>query len=68
MSGSAILSEAEKQEMLQDVMDAERGKTFWAARLKSHEGGLDEYIDFLSENTELIETTPVRRVTSNYRL
>jgi hypothetical protein len=68
MSGSEILSEAEKQEMLQDVMDAERGKTFWAARLKSHAGGLDEYIDFLSENMKLIETTPVRRVTSNFRL
>ena len=68
MSGSEIFSEAEKQEMLQDVMNAERGNTFWAARLKSHEGGLDEYIDFLSQNTELIETTPARRVTSNYRL
>jgi hypothetical protein len=68
MSGSEILSEEEKQEMLRDGKDAERGKTFWAARLKSHEGGLDEYIDFLSENTDLIETTPARRVISNYRL
>jgi len=54
--------------MVRDAMDVERGKSFLAARLKSQEGGLDEYIDFLSENAELIESVPAKRITSNFKL
>jgi hypothetical protein len=68
MGGSEILSEEEKQEMLHDVMNGQRGRAFLAARRKSHEGGLDEYIDFLSENTEFLETVPSSRITENFKL
>jgi len=68
MSGSVVLSEEEKGEMLQDARDTERGKGFFAARSKSQEGSIDEYIDFLSENIEWIEFVPSKRITINFKL
>jgi hypothetical protein len=68
MSGSEILSEKEKREMLEDSRDVNRGRAFEAARLRSQEGSLDEYIDFLSENMKLFELAPSKRITENYKL
>ncbi len=68
MSGSEILSEKEKREMLEDSRDVNRGRAFEAARLHSQVGSLDEYIDFLSENMKLFELAPSKRITDNYKL
>jgi hypothetical protein len=68
MNGSKIVSEEEKQEMLRDAADCRRGQAFMAARRKSQEGGLDDYIDFLSENIGIMESRPTRKKTDNYRL
>ena len=68
MSGSATLSKYEKHEMLQDAKNVRRGKVFMAARIKSKEGSLDEYINFLSDNMELIEFLPSKRITYQFKL
>jgi hypothetical protein len=69
MSGSRVLTEEEKREMLQDARDPRRKAAFAAAQRLSHEGSLDDYIDFLSENMELVSTSPpMVHVTDNYRL
>lgn len=68
MSGSKTLSDDEKREMLEDIRDVQRANVFMAARLKSQEGSMDEYIDFLSENIELIELVPTRWITTKYKL
>ncbi|MBC8199219.1 MAG: hypothetical protein H8E80_04125 [Desulfobacteraceae bacterium] len=54
--------------MLQDAKNVQRGKVFMAARTKSQEGSLDEYIDFLSDNMELIEFVPSKRITYQFKL
>ena len=69
MSGSITLTEEEKIEMLLDARSSDRRAAFAAARLLSHEGSLDDYIDFLSENMAFVPPTPPRRhVTKDYRL
>lgn len=69
MSGSRVLTEEEKREMLQDARDPSRKAAFAAAQRLSHEGSLDDYIDFLSENMELAcGSLPIAHVTDNYRL
>ena len=68
MSGPATLSKYEKHEMLQDAKNVRRGKVFMAARIKSQEGSLDEYIDFLSNNMELTEFKPSERITTKFKL
>jgi hypothetical protein len=69
MSGSIVLTEDEKLEMLLDARNPDRKAAFTAARRLSHEGGLDDYIDFLSENMGLVPPSPPRRhVTNDYRL
>jgi hypothetical protein len=68
MSGSIKLSDDEKQEMIEDAKDLNRGKLFNAARLLSQRGELDDYIDFLSENMGLVPFTPSRRITKNFKL
>lgn len=68
MSGLKVLSEEEKQELLLDARDTDRGRAFIAARRKSRQGGLDDYIDFLSENVTLVPGRPRRHVTDDYRL
>ena len=68
MNGSGQLSEEEKLELLQDARNIERGKAFLAARVKSQEGTLDEYIGFLSEHIEICEFEPSKKVTEHYKL
>ena len=68
MNGSAVLSEEEKREMLQDAKDLERGKAFLAARMNSQEGSIDDYIDFLSQNIGLAELVCSKRVTTSFKL
>ena len=68
MSGSIKLSEEERQEMIQDAKNLERGKVFHSARVLSQKGNLDNYIDFLSENMDSIPTIPVKRRTKNFKL
>lgn len=68
MNGSAKISDEEKQEMLRDAMDSERGRVFNSARILSEQGSIDGYIDFLSENMPLIAIVPSKPVTPNYKL
>ena len=68
MSGSEILSDEEVREMIEDACDVNRGRAFEAARLRSQEGSLDEYIDFLSESMRLFEFSPSKKITENYKL
>ena len=68
MNGSAVLSEEEKREMLQDAKDLERGKAFLATRMNSQQGSIDDYIDFLSQNIGLVEFVCSKRVTTRFKL
>ena len=68
MNGSAVLSEEEKREMLQDAKDLERGKAFLATRMNSQQGSIDDYIDFLSQNIGLVEFVCSNRVTTSFKL
>ena len=69
MSGSNVLTEQEKREMRQDARDPSRRAAFAAAQRLSHEGSLDDYINFLSENMELVSgSLPIAHVTDNFRL
>lgn len=68
MSGSWILSDEEKQEMLSDAKNKARGMAFRSAMQTAHMGTLDDYINFLSENMELIQTFPTIQKTDNYKL
>lgn len=68
MSGSEILSESEREEMLQDSLQECRGQAFLAARLRSQSGSLDDYIEFLSRHTGLFPFAPRRSLTDDFRL
>lgn len=68
MSGCEILSEEEKLEMLLDAANIGRGEIFMAARMKSQEGSIDDYMEFLSENMAFIEFVPSKQITSNFKL
>jgi hypothetical protein len=69
MSGSRVMTEEERREMLQDAHDPSRKAAFAAAQRLSHEGSLDDYINFLSENMELVSgSLPIAHVTDNFRL
>ena len=68
MNGSEKISDEEKQQMLRDAMDIGRGRVFNSARSLSEQGGLDDYIDFLSENMPFIPIVPSRSITTNFKL
>jgi hypothetical protein len=68
MSGLKKLTDEEKNEMFEDGKDNMRGMIFQKARMKTQEGNLDDYIDFLSQNMELIELLPTKRLTRDFRL
>jgi hypothetical protein len=52
MNGSPRLNDEERQELLRDGQDLQRGKAFRDLKVRAHRGTLDEYIEFLSENLE----------------
>jgi hypothetical protein len=54
--------------MREDAQDVSRREVFHAALIMSHDGGLDEYINFLSANLGLFEFTPTKRSTANFKL
>jgi len=68
MSGSVKLSSEEKHELLEDANNKIRGKAFDAARLQASKGGLDEYIEFLSQNLEWVKAVATKRITENFLL
>ena len=68
MNGSIKLSEDEKHEMIEAAADIKRGKVYNAARILSQEGSIDDYIDFLSENMDLVRFIPSRIITKNFKL
>ena len=68
MNGSMRLSDDEKQEMIEDAKDKKRGKVFNAARYLSQQGSLDDYIDFLTENMDLVRFEPSTKITKNFKL
>jgi hypothetical protein len=69
MHGSQTLSDEEKREMLLDAQDPRRARAFFAARRLSQSGSLDDYLDFLSENIELVASaSPRPRMTKDFRL
>lgn len=68
MCGSMRLSDQEKREMCEDAQDVSRREVFRAALMKSQEGILDKYTNFLSANLGLFELTPSRRRTANFKL
>jgi len=68
MNGSVKLSSEEKNELIEDAKDIIRGKAFEAARLQASKGGLDEYIEFLSQNMEWVKVVATKRITENFLL
>jgi len=68
MNGSLQISKTEIKEMIRDANDPKRRVAFRLSRELSHKGTLDEYIDFLSENMQLVDIKPTKRITSNFKL
>lgn len=68
MNGSPKISKIEIQEMIRDANDPKRRLAFRLSRDLSQKGSFDEYIDFLSENMQLIDFIPTKRITSNFKL
>jgi hypothetical protein len=62
------LSSEEKYELLEDANDRARGKAFDAARLQASNGGIDEYVEFLSQNMEWVKVVATKRITENFLL
>jgi len=68
MNGSTILSDEEKQEMLADAESISRKEAFLKARASSQCGGLDDYIEFLSNNMASVPVLPVKHIANDFRL
>ena len=68
MNGFKRLSSDIRREMLEDAKDFKRGVAFRAARRKSEQCDLDEYIKFLSECMEDVAPEPSIRLTHDFRL
>lgn len=69
MHGSQTLSDEEQREMLLDAQDPRRARAFFAARRLSQSGSLDDYLEFLSENIEIVASaSPRPRISKDCRL
>jgi hypothetical protein len=68
MSGYKRLDSDIRQEMLKDASDLKRRQGFRAARRKSDQCDLDEYISFLSECMESVASEPKKTVTQDFKL
>ena len=68
MSGSVKLCDSEKKEMILDAGNNERKVSFRGAAASTHQGSLDDYIDFLSENLGSFNFLPEKRVTLDCKL
>ena len=68
MNGSLKLTDKERLEMIEDARNISRSKVFQAARMTSHKGSLDDYIDFLSQNLEWVKVIPTKRITTNFKI
>ncbi len=68
MSGFKKLDSDIRQEMLNDTKDFTRKLVFRAARKKSEQCDLDQYIQFLSEGMEFVASSPTKRLTHDFRL
>ncbi len=68
MNGFKRLASDIRQELLEDAKNVSRGQAFRAARQKSEECDLDQYIKFLSESMEYVRSGPTRRLTGDFRL
>lgn len=68
MNGFKRLRSDVRREMLEDTKDFKRGQAFRAARRKSEQCDLDEYIKFLSESMEYVGPEPTKRLTHDFRL
>ena len=67
-NGSVTLSEEEKQEMLEDAGNLDRGRVFNAARTLHRPTSLDEFINFLTMNSDLATHAPRPQKTANNKL
>ena len=54
--------------MFEDGKNNLRAMIFRKARMKTQEGDLDDYIDFLSQNMGLIELLPTKRIKDKFKL
>lgn len=68
MNGFKKLTSDVRQEMIEDANDFKRASVFRAARRKSEQCDLDDYIRFLSESMEYVAPDPTRRLTPDFRL
>ncbi len=68
MNGFKRLRSDVRREMLEDKKDFKRRHAFRAARRKTEQCDLDEYIKFLSESMEYVGPDPKKRLTHDFRL
>lgn len=68
MSGSPRLTDEEKQEMLLDSKDVRRGEVWRALKIRCHNGDIDEYIEFLSENIGSFNRYPSKKISDRFKL
>ncbi len=68
MSGLLRLKDEEKQGLLWDAQDRQRGEVFRALKVRAHTGTIDDYIEFLSENLESFNFSPSRKISDHFKL
>lgn len=68
ISDSPRLTDEEKQEMLLDSTEVRRGEVWRALKVRCHIGGIDEYIEFLSENIGSFISSPSKKISNHFKL